>query len=189
MPQSGGQGLNRPCAKQPGKGRVLFIILLAVTVAAADTVGRKPIRDYYDSHQRAYFLDPAAVEFVRPGLTITVKSAAIANDGTITATFSVTDPSGLPLDMAGVTTPGAISLSFLAATIPHGQEQYVSYMTRAATGAVIPSTNQPAADSGGTTTPLGSGQYTYTFKTKATGFDPTATQTIGIYGSRNLTTI
>ena len=187
MPQSGGQGLNRPCAKQPGKGRVLFVILLAVTVAAADTVGRKPIRDYYDSHQRAYFLDPAAVEFVRPGLTITVKSAAIANDGTITATFSVTDPSGLPLDMAGVTTPGAISLSFLAATIPHGQEQYVSYVTRAATGAVIPSTNQPAADSGGTTTPLGSGQYTYTFATKATGFDPTATQTIGIYGSRDLT--
>jgi OmcA/MtrC family decaheme c-type cytochrome len=187
MPQSGDQGLNRPCAKQSRKGRVLFIILLAVTVAAADTVGRKPIRDFYNSHQRAFFLDQRTVEFVRPGLTITVKSAAIANDGTVTATFTVTDPSGLPLDMAGVTTPGAISLSFLAATIPHGQEQYVSYVTRAATGAVIPSTNQPAADSGGTTTPLGSGQYTYTFATKATGFDPTATQTIGVYGSRDLT--
>ena len=90
--------------------------------------------------------------------------------------------------MAGVTTPGTISLSFLAATIPHGQEQYVSYVTRAATGAVVASTNQPAADSGGTTTQVGPGQYSYTFKTKAAGFDPTATQTIGIYGSRNLTT-
>ncbi len=186
MPQSGDQRRNRPLAKQPGKGRVLFITLLAVTVAAADTAGRKPIRDFYNSHQKAFFMDRATVEFVRPGLNITVKSAAIANDGTITTTFSVTDPSGLPLDMAGVTTPGPISLSFLAAAIPHGQEQYVSYITRPASGTVIASTNQPAADSGGVTTPVGSGQYTYTFATKAVGFDPTATQTIGIYGSRDL---
>ena len=176
----------KPLMKQPGKGWMLFIILLAVTVAAADTIGRKPIKDLYNSHQRAFYLDPQSIEFVRPGLTITVKSAAIASDGTITTTYSVTDPAGLPLDTAGVTTPGTISLSFLAAAIPKGQEQYVSYITRAATGAVVASTNQPAADSGGTTTSLGSGQYTYTFKTKAAGFDPTATSTIGIYGSRNL---
>jgi hypothetical protein len=89
--------------------------------------------------------------------------------------------------LAGVTTPGAISLSFLAAEIPHGQEQYVSYITRAATGTVIATVNQPTADSGGTTAQVAPGQYTYTFKTKATGFDPTATNTIGIYGSRSLT--
>ena len=171
-----------------GKRWLLCISLVAVTVAAADTVGRRPIREFYDSHHRAFYLDKASVEFVRPGLTITVKSAAIANDGTITTTFSVTDPGGLPLDIAGVTTPGPISLSFLAAAIPNGQEQYVNYITRVATGAVVASTNQPAADSGGTTTQLGPGQYTYTFKNKATGFDPTATQTIGVYGSRNLTT-
>ena len=92
MPQSGDQRWNRPLIKRPGKGRVLFITLLAVTVAAADTVGRKPIRDFYNSHQRAFFLDRATVEFVRPGLTITVKSAAIANDGTITATFTRNRP-------------------------------------------------------------------------------------------------
>jgi OmcA/MtrC family decaheme c-type cytochrome len=187
MPQSGGQGLGRPRAKRLGKGWLGFIVLLAVTVAAADTIGSKPIKDFYTSHHRAFFLDQAALEFIRPGLTITVKSAAVANDGTITTTYSVTDPSGLPLDTAGVTTPGTISLSFLAATIPHGQEQYVSYVTKPASGAAIPSTNQPASDSGGTTTALGSGQYTYTFSTKAAGFDPTATQTIGIYGSRDLT--
>jgi OmcA/MtrC family decaheme c-type cytochrome len=166
---------------------ILFMSLLVVAVAAADTVGRRPIREFYNSHQRAFFLDPSTVEFVRPGLNITVQSAAIASDGTITATFTVTDPSGLPLDMAGVTTPGTIALSYLAAAIPKGQEQYVSYVTRAATGPVVASTNQPAADSGGSTTPLGSGKYTYTFKTKATGFDPAVTNTIGIYGSRNLT--
>src|SRR6202034_881193 len=43
------------------------------------------------------------------------------------------------------------------------------------------------ADSGGITAAGGPGQYTYTFKTKATGFDPAVTNTIGIYGSRNLT--
>ncbi len=122
-----------------------------------------------------------------PGLTIAVQTAAIANDGTITTNFTVSDPSGFPLDLAGATTPGVISLSFLAAEIPKGQEQYVSYITRAASGVVLALTNQPAADSGGSTTQTGPGQYAYTFKTKAAGFDSTATNTIGIYGSRNLT--
>ena len=169
------------------KSRKLWIIALACLVvgAAAGNPTRRRER-FYTPHDRAYFL-PESVEFVNPGLKIAVQSAAIAADGTITVTYAVSDPTGLPLDKGGVTTPGTISLSFLAAAIPHGQEQYVSYTTRTATGTVIPSTTQAAADSGGTTTPGGPGQYTYTFKTKAAGFDPTATNTIGIYGSRNLT--
>ena len=164
---------------------IIAISCLAVGVAAGDPTHRRA--RYYTPHDKAYFLDDS-VEFVNPGLVITVQSAAIASNGTITTTFTVADPTGLPLDIAGVNTPGPISLSFLAAEIPHGQEQYVSYITRAATGAVIASTNQPTADSGGTTTGVGLGQYSYTYKTFATGFDPTATNTIGIYGSRNLTT-
>lgn len=153
-------------------------------VAAGDpTHARKQV---YTPHERAYFL-PDSVEFVNPGLKIAVQSAAVASDGTISVTYTVSDPTGLPLDTAGVTTPGTIALSFLAAAIPKGQEQYVSYTTRAASGAAIASTQQPAADSGGTTASVAPGQYTYTFKTKATGFDPTVTHTIGIYGSRNLT--
>ena len=47
---------------------------------------------------------------------------------------------------------------------------------------------QAGADSGGTTTQIASGQYQYVFKTKApAGNDATATHTIGVYGSRNLT--
>lgn len=158
-----------------------------MVAAAGGAIRSRPIRDFYNSHSKAFFLNRATVEFVRPGLTIAVQSAAIASDGTITAAYTVSDPSGLPLDMAGVTTPGTISLNFLAASIPKGEEQYVSYITRAATGAVIPATSQPAADSGGATVQAGPGQYTYTFNTKAAGFDPAATNTIGIYGSRNLT--
>src|SRR5277367_1790986 len=121
---------------------IIVISLLAAVVAAGDTVARKPIKEFYNSHQLAFFADTTSVEFVRPGLTITVNSASIAGNGTITATFTLTDPSGLPLDEAGVTTPGTISLSFLAATIPHGQEQYASYITKVATGAVVASVNQ-----------------------------------------------
>ncbi len=168
-----------------GKLWVIALACLAVGAAAGDPTHRRG--QFYTPHDKAYFL-PDSVEFVNPGLTITVQAAAIASDGTITATYTVSDPTGLPLDTAGVYTPGTISLSFLAAAIPQGQEQYVSYITKVATGAVIASTNQPTADSGGTTVAGAPGQYTYTFKTKATGFDTTTTNTIGIYGSRNLTT-
>jgi OmcA/MtrC family decaheme c-type cytochrome len=167
---------------------VLSLLGAGAVAAAGGTTRSRPIKEFYNSHIKAFFADTTTVEFVRPGLTITVVSAAIASDGTISATYTLTDPSGLPLDITGVTTPGTISLSFLAASIPKGQEQYVSYITRAATGTVIPTTNQPTSDSGGTTTTIAVGKYTYTFKTKATGFDPTATSTIGIYGSRTLTT-
>src|SRR6185312_12896046 len=41
---------------------------------------------------------------------------------------------------------------------------------------------------GGVLTTVTTGEYNYTFKTKApTGWDPTATHRIAIYGSRNLT--
>ncbi len=162
---------------------LITIGCLAVAVAAGNPAMHRP----FTPRDRAYFLDPQTVAFIAPGLNISIQSAAIANDGTITTTYTVTDPNGLPLDMAGSTTPGAISLSFLAAYIPKGQEQYTNYITHAVTGTVIPSTNQPTADSGGTTTNIGPGQYTYTYNTKADGFDPTTTNTIGIYGSRNLT--
>jgi len=168
---------------------VVFAGLLAVTAATGQSVRRRrPVAQPYTSRDKAFYLDGPTVQFVRPGLAITVQSAAIASDGTITAAVFIADPQGLPLDRTGVTTPGVVSLSFIAAAIPSGQEQYVSYTTRAATGPVIPTTNQAAADSGGTFTSTAIGRYTYTFNTKAPpGFDAAATHTIGVYGSRNLT--
>lgn len=157
-------------------------------VAAMAAVAERPAKQVYGPHDQAYYLPKAVVDIARPGLVITIQSASIASNGTISVTYTIADPSGLPLDIAGVTTPGPVTLSFLAAYIPKGQEQYVSYITRTATGTVIASTTQPTADSGGTTTTIATGQYTYTFKNTApSGFDPTVTNTIGIYGSRNLT--
>jgi len=158
-----------------------MVALLAASLASAP-------RRSYSPHEKAFYADPATVEYVRPGLTIAIKSAAIAANGTITAVYTLADPNGVPLDAAGVTTPGAISLSYIAAMIPNNQEDYTAYTTRAATGTVIASTQQPGADTGGVTTQTGPGQYQYTFHTTApAGFDATATHTIGVYGSRNLT--
>jgi OmcA/MtrC family decaheme c-type cytochrome len=145
-------------------------------------------RHSYSPQEKAAYADASIVEFVRPGLTITINSATIAPDGTITAVYTLTDPGGLPLDANGVTTPGPITLSYVAAVLPNDQEQYTAYTTRANSGPAIASTNQPNADASGVTTPIGPGQYQYVFNTKAPGgFDVTATHTIGIYGSRVLT--
>jgi OmcA/MtrC family decaheme c-type cytochrome len=156
------------------------LMMLSLITVGAET---KP----YNKNQKAFYADPKLVAFVRPGLVINISSAAIASDGTISVNFSVTDPMGVPLDRNGIATPGPISLSFLAAYIPAGQSQYVSYITRTATGAVSGTVNQAAADSNGVYTTVGDG-YKYTFGTHApAGFSTSVTNTIGIYGSRNLT--
>jgi OmcA/MtrC family decaheme c-type cytochrome len=166
----------------PTQYRVLAIV--GLVAASLTSAPRRP----YSPHEKAFYADAQLVQFVRPGLTITVNSAAIASNGTITVTYTLTDPNGLPLDSAGITTPGTIGLSYVAAVLPNGQRDYTTYTTRTATGTVIATVQQPGADSGGVVTPVAPGQYAYTFHTVApSGFDATATHTIGIYGSRNLT--
>lgn len=162
---------------------VVLVIAGAALVAAAD---RKPALTVHD---KAYYADANLVDYVQPGLVISVVSAKIGSDGTISVDYKVTDPNGAPLDSAGTVTPGAISVSFLAAYIPTGQAQFASYITKTATAANSSATAiQPTADSGGTTTTVNQGEYIYTFHTKApTGFNANATTRIGIYGSRNLT--
>ncbi len=165
-----------------GYGRAASIgLMIAASLMSA------PAKRLYGPHEKAFYADAQTVEFVRPGLTITITGATIGPDGTITVNYTLTDPSGLPLDATGVTTPGTISVSYVAAVLPKGQEDYSAYTTRTATGTVIATTQQPGADSGGTLTSTAAG-YQYVFHTKASsGFDATATHTIGIYGSRNLT--
>ncbi len=165
-----------------GARTIGLIAVIAVSITGAQE------RRHFTPHEKAFYADDQTVQFVHPGLVITVTGATVAADGGITAQYTLTDPSSLPLDSAGVTTPGTISTSFVAAVLPNGQEQYTAYTTRAASGTLISSTQQPGADSGGTLTSLGNGAYQYVFKTKApASFDKTATHSIGIYGSRNLT--
>src|SRR6516164_3608386 len=171
-------------------GRLTAALLL---VAGTFTLTAAPNKNGFTRRDKAYFASDATINFVRPGLTITIVSANVAQDGTISVDYKITDPKGLPLDAAGITTPGAVSVSFVAAFIPKGQTQFYSYTTRVQTSPITKaSATQASSDSGGTTKQVGDGEYVYTFKTKAVGqngaaWDPTATHRIGIYGSRNLT--
>ncbi len=157
---------------------LLMAIVGAFLLSSAD----KP---HFTRQDKAYFADPAVIDFVRPGLVVTITGASIASDGTIQAQFTVTDPQQLPLDINGVQTPGAVSTSFVAAYIPKGTGNYVALTTRTQTGATG-TANQPASDRGGKITGS-NGQYTYTFATKApSGFDTSQTVSIGMWASRDL---
>ncbi len=160
----------------------------AITAAVVMSLTGQAKKHRYSPQEKAFYADATLLDFVNPGLTITANAAAISSKGIISVTYTLTDPNGLGLDVTGATTPGAVSVSFVASVLPNGILDYTAYTTKAASGTVLASTLQPSNDSGGTTTGLGSGQYTYTFATVApSGFDTTATHTIGIYGSRNLT--
>jgi OmcA/MtrC family decaheme c-type cytochrome len=161
-----------------------FLALLALASLSVFSSSDTPV---FNKRDRAFYADPALVNFVRPGLSFTLTGASLGQDGTIQAMYTVTDPQGLPLDIKGVTTPGTISTSFIASYVPKGKTDYIAMTTRSQTGAVSGTAIQPSADSGGTTTLTAPGAYTYTFKTKApAGFDRTQTVTIGLYGSRDL---
>ncbi len=174
---------------ESGGAPVLKRILLATTAVVTLAVSlTSATRSGFTTRNKAYYADSATVAFVRPGLVIKVTSAEVAADGAISAVFTITDPQGAPLEREGITTPGAVALSFVAAYIPKGQTQYVSYTTRTASGAALASATQAVADAGGTFTKLADGQYRYRFNTKAPAtIDRTSTHTIGVYGSRNLT--
>jgi OmcA/MtrC family decaheme c-type cytochrome len=164
--------------------RVVFVLLLVAGSVALVGSNKSP----YSPRDKAYWADRALVDFVNPGLNITINSASISSAGAISVTYTITDGTGLPLDATGVTTPGAVSPTFIAAYIPKGQEQYVALTTATATGPVLGTVTRPTFEEGGTVTMVGPGQYQHTFKATApAGFDPTTTYTVAVVGSRNLT--
>jgi OmcA/MtrC family decaheme c-type cytochrome len=165
-----------------------YVTALGLVAGAYVLIGA-PAKTKLTPHDKAYYADPALVEYVQPGFTITVVSAKIATDGTVSVDYKLADPNGAPLDLLGVVTPGPISLSFLVDFIPKGQTQFSSYITRTSAAATGSATAiQPTTDSGGTTTTVATGEYIYTYHNKVpTNFDQTATHRVGLYGSRNLT--
>src|SRR3954454_4770753 len=96
--------------------RFALVILASLTLMAGAT-DTPPFK----RNEKAAFADQRTVSFVRPGLAIKVNSADIGADGTISVLLTLTDPRGLSLDREGVTTPGLVGLSFVAAHIPQGQ--------------------------------------------------------------------
>jgi OmcA/MtrC family decaheme c-type cytochrome len=165
--------------------RIFSMLLLVAGSAALTGFTKTP----YSRGSKIYWSGgQTPIDFVLPGLNIAINSASISGAGVISVTYTLTDPNGLPLDATGATTPGVISLAYVAAYIPRGQEQYTAYTTEQATGAVLGTITRPFFELGGTAARVGPGQYQYTFMAKApAGFDPTITNTVAVAGNRNLT--
>lgn len=160
------------------------VLLAFISTASADDHPAKRNVDF-----AASTLSGGTSSLGRTGVVVKIQSAAIAKDGTITVRATITDSDLIPLDRLGVATKGPVTMSFIAAYIPAGQSQYVSYSTTTlkATLNNNPAQVQAANDSGGTFTSNAVGDYTYTFKTKApANFDANTTHSIGVSASRNL---
>src|SRR5215471_6976957 len=67
----------------------------------------------YNAHEKEYWLSADEFDYVRPGFVITVNSVTINGNNQPVVDVSYTDGLGVPLDRAGVLTPGAISMSFI----------------------------------------------------------------------------
>src|SRR5436305_2676666 len=128
-----------------------YVVAFSV-IAGSLALMSAPKKTAFTKRDKAYYADANTVNFVRPGLNITIVSAKIANDGTISVDYKLADPKGLPLDLAGVQTPGAVSVSLLLAYIPKGETQFYSYTTRVQTSPITSvSATQAGTDSGGVT--------------------------------------
>jgi OmcA/MtrC family decaheme c-type cytochrome len=163
----------------------LLLVLLLVTGVALISATHSPT---LTPNNKAYYLSQPEVDFIRPGLVITITAANIASDGSIRTRFRLTDPKGLPLDRDGILAPGPISVSFIVGYIPKGATQYVAYSKRTRTGTTGITVEQAAGESTGIFEKVADGEYQYTFTATApSGFDKSVTHTIAAYGSRNLT--
>lgn len=165
--------------------RVIVVVLVVLASAGWLVSEEKSPWGIFD---KAFYADQHTLNFVRPGLVFTITEASIGEDRTIRTKVRVTDPRGVPLDRAGNITPGPVSMSFVAGTIPVDAEQYRSYTNRTQTSPINGvSAIQPTGENNGTFREIELGLYEYTFRTLAPAdIDRTATHTIGVYGSRNL---
>jgi OmcA/MtrC family decaheme c-type cytochrome len=174
----------------------LLLIILSL-IGAAQGVSKAAVDRGITRHDLAGLLDPAAAtvpaDFIRPGLVFSIKGVTITGQ-TVAVHFTMVDSSGVALDRLGVDTAGTVSTSFVMGYIPKGQEAqtiplYSNYFLNTVTATTGGATaTQPTGDSGGTYTTNADGDYVYTFgKQLPAGFDQTVTNTVAIYGSRNLT--
>jgi OmcA/MtrC family decaheme c-type cytochrome len=173
--------------RMPSKVFATARIALAVFLLLGSVVLISAPKPPFTAHDKAFYADQNLVNFVRPGLVFDIVSAEIAADGTIKARIKVTDPRGLGLDRLGVTTPGNVSMTLVAAYLP-SDAKYVAYTTRQQTSPITGrAATQAAGESNGRWEQVGEGEYTYTFNTKAPAtINRNAVHSILVYGNRNL---
>jgi OmcA/MtrC family decaheme c-type cytochrome len=173
------------------KPKLLIFVALFVLVGAFAVA--QIIQDpgpVYSALEKTFYLTAQDAQWTRPGLQLTIQNVTIGADRKAQVTFRITDANGIAIDRVGGFTPGTVSTSFIIAYIPKDATQHVAYTTRVQTSPITKvSATQAGTDSGGTYASLGDGSYTYTFaKVLPADYDTTATHTVGIYATRNLTT-
>lgn len=129
-----------------------------------------------------------------PGLKAVVTAVKIDAAGVVTASFTVTDGAGVPLDLAGKYTDGVVVpklvLSWLQEDASGNALGYAAYTTQDKTS--VDGTKHaalPDADTGGAIAEVGvgAGTYTYTFATKVPAtYDKAKTHTLGMWASRTV---
>jgi OmcA/MtrC family decaheme c-type cytochrome len=162
-------------------------LALATITGAAVLVGSAP-EPKFTEHNKAYYANSELVAFVRPGLQVKMLSAEVASDRSVKTRIKLTDPKGLPLDLNGVDTPGAIRVLMVIGYIPADGDQYVPYNTRTSTSSITGVTAvQPYYDMNGKFVKVADGTYDYTFATKLPeSYDRNATHTIALRATRDL---
>jgi len=177
--------------KVPLKLAVRAVVGIGVLAASGLVLLSSDDVPAYTAQDKAYYADALTLNFIRPGVKLTIEGASIAGDGTIQVRFKLTDPKGLPLDRDGIQTAGAVSTRWVAAYLPNNETKYVAYTTRQATSSITGNTATQANYDSGSSNPanyqkVGDGEYVFTFNQKATNMDPTATHTIGAWAARDL---
>ena len=142
----------------------------------------------YSKADPEYYLSSEELQWIRPGLVVTVESVEINADRHPVVVLSFADDLGQPLDRAGVITPGEIGFSYILSWYDAANRDYQAYTTRPQTSPITGETAvQASSDSGGTTEDLGMGRLRYTFGTQLPeGYDGSKTTTLGVYAERDL---
>ncbi|MCK6683229.1 MAG: OmcA/MtrC family decaheme c-type cytochrome [Thermoanaerobaculia bacterium] len=140
----------------------------------------------FTPNSQEYYLSADQIAWIRPGLNITILGVTdLAPGKKPVVEFTITDDLKQPLDRLGATTPGPVSVSFILAKWNPTTRYYVPYTFRTRNGVT-----NPSADQGGTFTEVAIGRYKYTFGTTLPAdMDVAATNTLGAYGSRNMSGI
>ncbi len=186
------------------RGSLVLAATAAIAVSAVASAPRRavspgspeaPKKLQFTASQLEYYLDDGGIAYIRPGLNIKVNSVTIGSDNKPLVDLNLTDDMGQPLDRLGRLTPGAITISCIMSYYDPATRQYTAYTVRSVTGAPgFPGAGnvvtQATSDSGGQWTDLATGWTKYAFKTALpSGFDKAKTTTLGIYATRDLTSI
>jgi OmcA/MtrC family decaheme c-type cytochrome len=133
----------------------------------------------YTPADKEFYLDEAQMDFIRPGLKVTIGAVTDMEPGKKPSVeVTLTDDLNQPLDRLGGTTPGVVAIRFVPAVF----DPATNYTN------LLLSNGQPTADrgTGGTWADLGNGKYKYTFAAALPTFDTSKPMTLFVGAVRNM---